>query len=148
MMEFNNNLPDFFDVDSSIVDSHRDLLLNAYNNPENMGNFILVNTKNLGEVIETVKYELFRYPFEIVPETGSIKYAQTLYGYRDTQKYVFKIDARNNFNQEIRNYFNWPVFCLNFPYRIPTYYFYFILNQNDLSLFAELFSNWLSEIDN
>ncbi|MFA6184693.1 MAG: hypothetical protein WCT51_04600 [Candidatus Shapirobacteria bacterium] len=147
MTEFNNHLPDFFDVDSSIADNHRDLLLNAYNNPENTGNFILVDTKNLRVVINTIKQELSYCPFEIVPETGNIKYAQTLHGYRDAQKYIFKIDARNSFNQEISNNFNWPVFSLNFPYKIPTYCFYFILNQKDLSLFAELFSNWLSKID-
>jgi len=146
-MESNDHIPEFFDVDSSISNNNRRLLLEAYNDPKNTGNFILVNTKNLRAVVDTVKRELFRHPFEIVPETGKIKYAQTLYGYRDFQKYIFKIDTRNTFNQEISSHFpNWPVFQLNFPSR-PTYCFYFILNQKDLARFATLFSNWLSKID-
>jgi len=121
------------------------LNLLGLNDLQGRGTLSFVDTKNLKEVIRIVEQELFCFPFEIVPESGEIKYAQTLFGHRDSQRYIFKIDSRNSFNLEIKKILpNLPVKSLTVPNQ-GTFNFYFILSPEELVIFISGFSRWAEE---
>jgi len=145
MTESKKRIPIIFDLKNAKTDYSRYRLLFSYYNPFNKGNFPLVDTRNLEEVVNTAEKEIFSYPFEIVSKTGEIKYAQTITGYRDNKRYIFKVNKECSLNQTIQNCFpKWPVLCLNFP-RKSAFCFYFILNRGELTIFASVFSKWSQE---
>ena len=147
MMESNQCIPIFFDLDNSALDSDRELFLRAYRKFQEVGCFPFVNTEKIEEVISVAEKEIFRFPFEVIPENGMIRYAQTITGYRDSTFYIFKIDQKNSFNQAVRNEFpDWKVQHLNFLGQ-QTYCFYFVDNPKDLAIFASAFSVWASTLD-
>ena len=114
------------------------------NDLQGRGTLSYVDTKNIKEVVRIVEQELFCFPFEIVAETGEIKYAQILFGYRDSQRYIFKIDSRNSFNQEIKKHLpHLPV--KNLIISGQTFSFYFILSPEELVIFISTFSKWVEE---
>jgi hypothetical protein len=139
--------PIIFNLVNSVLDDDCELLLKAYRNLQGTGNFNFVNTEKIEEVLNNVEKEILLLPFEVIPEDGMIKYAQTITGYRDDTFYIFKINIENSINKKIMDQFpNWVFYRLNFINE-PNCLLYFFLNQKDLSLFGELFSSWLTEID-
>lgn len=147
MTESSKCIPIIFDLDNSVLDSDRELLLRAYCKFQKLGHFRFVNTEKIEEVVSVVEKEIFCLPFEVIPENGMVRYAQTITGYRDSTFYIFKIDQKNSFNTAIRDEFpNWPIHYLNFLGQ-QTYCFYFVDNPKDLAIFASAFSTWASTLD-
>jgi len=147
MTENNKRFPIIFNLINSVLDNDCELLLKAYYFFQEIGNFQFVNTEKIEEVINVVEKEILLLPFEIIPENGMIKYAQTITGYRDNTFYIFKVNIENTLNKAIMDQFpNWVFYRLNFINEQDCF-FYFIFNKEDFTSFAELFSNWLSEIE-
>lgn len=135
-----------FNLDISKQNYNQKKFIKNYFYLKEKGDFVFINTQS-AEILGIIEKELpfSDCPFEVV-ERGELKYGEIIHGWRDTTFYIFKIDARNCFTQEIQNNLpNLSVYSLEYENAQGTlsYLFYLIKNQNDLTIFAKLFGDWL-----
>jgi len=144
-MEFNEKISNFFGLKES--SDLTQVILQFCNDPQTRGNLPFVDANLLNkDRIKIIHKELRKYPFDISP-TGEIEYSTTITGLRDYDRYIFKINIQNSFNQQISKYLpEAPSIQLTLLDQ-STFCFYFICNKGDLSIFSQAFSDWLSVID-
>ncbi len=91
-------------------------------------------------------------PFELL-DNGDLVYSKIIYGTREEKYWIFRIDARNGFNQFIlKEIPDIEMFSLEYLYtvsysRITSHNYYIIYSEKELFNFIENFSNFIFNID-
>lgn len=143
--------PKIFCINSSRRDKDRKKFSFCYLNSKFNGDFKPLSEDHVSNLIKS-EIDLSINPFEI-NEEGCLSYANIVLGYRDQTSYFFRIDSRNGLNREIQ--VKMPTlffFQLNYSFyvnyqRVETRYFYLVKNQEELSSFVRIFSDWLIKQD-
>jgi len=143
-MEPNERISNFFGLQES--SELKQLILQFCDDPQTKGSLPFVDINLQEKALIKIKEEICRYPFDVTL-TGEIEFSKTIVGFRDYRRYIFKIDIQNSFNQQINQYLPQISTIELTLSKQSTFCFYFICNTEDLFVFSQAFSDWLSDVD-